>query len=319
MPDKNIAFVTFVQSGSANEFFDRVTQEGLVFKGKKVKIGWGKPTPLPTSVQTAVQQHSASRNVYIGSTDDQINEERLHNDFGEYGEIELINLIPDKNIAFVNFTDILSAIRAVEAMKVNPDYHRYKINYGKDRCGNAPRSSKSNIALSATPESPIEGSAVDTMTESFEGSLKSVSDDPEDANHPAGNFSGHYGWGLSRSANVSPVGKQVSVSQPSTPNQTNGRVSSASTPGIGGNYSNAFNTNTGTYVKSAYPGTPPSVSAGSFADMGVEMKRSNSTSPTALNRQLSYLNLNTSSGGLAGNPIGKSLRANEALDVKPSW
>lgn len=143
MAEKNIAFVTFVDSECANLFYDRTQLEGLIFKGKRVKVGWGKATPLPTSVQIAVQSSLASRNVYIGSIDDQMSEQRLLRDFGEFGDIELINIISDKNIAFVNFTDILSAIRAVEVMKNCSDYHRYKINYGKDRCGNIPRSPRS--------------------------------------------------------------------------------------------------------------------------------------------------------------------------------
>jgi RNA recognition motif-containing protein len=292
MPDKNIAFVTFVQAASANEFFERVQHEGLVFKGKKVKIGWGKPTPLPTSVQTAVQQYSASRNVYIGSTDDQICEERLYNDFGEFGEIELVNLIPDKNIAFVNFTDILSAIRAVEAMKVNPDYHRYKINYGKDRCGNAPRACKA--ALAVAPESP-EQTAAETPSE----------DSGEEARMSA-SFSG-FGWGVS--ADGSPVNnKPTSISQPSTPNHLTGRVSSSSTPGIGSSYSSVFNPQ---YAKPAFPapGTPPLHSSGSFGDK----RRSNSSSPGSLSRQLTYLNLGTAS------PPANYKAADDALNTTPSW
>lgn len=139
MAEKNIAFVTFVDAECANQFYDRCQLEGLVFKGKRVKVGWGKATPLPTSVQLAVHQNLASRNVYIGSIDDLMTESRLLRDFGDFGDIELINIIPDKNIAFVNFTDILSAIRAVEVMKNALEYQRFKINYGKDRCGNAPR------------------------------------------------------------------------------------------------------------------------------------------------------------------------------------
>ncbi|KAJ3092265.1 hypothetical protein HK102_009235 [Quaeritorhiza haematococci] len=138
MPDKNIAFVTFIDPNAAASFFQRGTMEGVVLKGKRVKVGWGKASPLPSAVSQAVQT-GASRNVYIGALDDTVTEDRLRKDFSEFGDIELINIINEKNIGFVNFTDILSAVRAVDTMKNAPEYARFKINYGKDRCGNAPR------------------------------------------------------------------------------------------------------------------------------------------------------------------------------------
>lgn len=42
--------------------------------------------------------------------------------------------------AFVNFCNIQNAIKAIGAMKNHPDYQTTKISYGKDRCGNPPRS-----------------------------------------------------------------------------------------------------------------------------------------------------------------------------------
>ncbi|KAJ3040116.1 hypothetical protein HDV00_011440 [Rhizophlyctis rosea] len=148
MPDKNIAFVTFVDPNAALAFYNRGSFEGVVLKGKRLKVGWGKATPLPSAVASAVQA-GASRNVYIGAIDESITEDRLRKDFSDFGDIELVNIIPDKNIGFVNFIDILSAVKAVESMKVNPDYARYKINYGKDRCGNPPRPPRESAAQRA--------------------------------------------------------------------------------------------------------------------------------------------------------------------------
>ncbi|KAJ3309922.1 hypothetical protein HDU76_003491 [Blyttiomyces sp. JEL0837] len=138
MPEKNIAFVTFIDPGAALAFFNRGNNEGVVVKGKRVKVGWGKPSAMPMSISSAVQT-GASRNVYLGSIDASVTEERLRQDFGEFGEIELVNLIPDKNIGFVNFTDIASAVKAVESMKTHQEYSTFKISFGKDRCGNPPR------------------------------------------------------------------------------------------------------------------------------------------------------------------------------------
>ena len=150
MAEKNIAFITFIEASAALSFYNRGMTDGLALKGKRVKFGWGKPTPLPHTVASAVLHMGASRNVYIGSLDENITEEMLAQDFQEFGEIELVNLVPEKNIGFVNFTDIMSAVKAVELMRQqmqqegviivgNGDYSKFKINFGKDRCGNPPR------------------------------------------------------------------------------------------------------------------------------------------------------------------------------------
>jgi len=81
----------------------------------------------------------ASRNVYIGNLDESWSEERLKQDFSEYGEIELVNTLREKSCAFVNFTNIANAIKAIEAVRGKEDYRRFKVNFGKDRCGNPPR------------------------------------------------------------------------------------------------------------------------------------------------------------------------------------
>ena len=45
-----------------------------------------------------------------------------------------------RNCAFVNFTNISNAIKAIDAIKNKPDYANLRIAHGKDRCANAPRS-----------------------------------------------------------------------------------------------------------------------------------------------------------------------------------
>jgi hypothetical protein len=71
-------------------------------------------------------------------------EERLRQDFSEYGEIELVNTLREKSCAFVNFTNIANAIKAIEGMRNREEYRRFKINFGKDRCGNPPRQAGNN-------------------------------------------------------------------------------------------------------------------------------------------------------------------------------
>jgi RNA recognition motif-containing protein len=67
-------------------------------------------------------------------------EERLKRDFGEYGDIELVNFLKEKNCAFVNFMNISNAIKAIDGIKSKPEYANFRIAHGKDRCANAPRS-----------------------------------------------------------------------------------------------------------------------------------------------------------------------------------
>ncbi|KAK9479937.1 hypothetical protein V1514DRAFT_346537 [Lipomyces japonicus] len=139
IPDKHICFVTFVDPTAAAQFFAMSNVQGLMIHNRRLKIGWGKHSgPLPTSIALAVTA-GASRNVYIGNIDDSWTEDRLRQDFSEFGEIELINTLREKSCAFVNFTNIANAIKAIEGIKQKEEYKNFKINFGKDRCGNAPR------------------------------------------------------------------------------------------------------------------------------------------------------------------------------------
>ncbi|KAK9461232.1 uncharacterized protein V1516DRAFT_624344 [Lipomyces oligophaga] len=139
IPEKHICFVTFVDPTAAAQFFAMSNVQGLMIHARRLKIGWGKHSgPLPTAIALAVTG-GASRNVYVGNIDDSWTAERLRADFSEYGDIELVNTLREKSCAFVNFTNIANAIKAIEGIKQKEDYRNLKINFGKDRCGNAPR------------------------------------------------------------------------------------------------------------------------------------------------------------------------------------
>ncbi len=139
IPDKHICFVTFIDPTSAASFYALSNLQGLMIHNRRLKIGWGKHSgALPPAIALAVSG-GASRNVYIGNLDEISSEERLRQDFSEYGEIELVNALREKSCAFVNFTNIANAIKAIEAIRGREEYKRFKINFGKDRCGNPPR------------------------------------------------------------------------------------------------------------------------------------------------------------------------------------
>jgi RNA recognition motif-containing protein len=138
--DKHICFVTFVDSNAAVAFYQMSTLQGLMIHNRRLKIGWGKHSgALPASIAVAVAA-GASRNVYIGNVDfETFSEEKLRQDFSEYGDIELVNTLREKSCAFVNFTNISSAIKAIDGASQKEEFKKLKINFGKDRCGNPPR------------------------------------------------------------------------------------------------------------------------------------------------------------------------------------
>lgn len=139
IPDKHICFVTFIDPTAAASFYALSNLQGLMIHNRRLKIGWGKHSgALPPAIALAVSG-GASRNVYIGNLDETWTEERLRLDFSEYGEIELVNALREKSCAFVNFTNIANAIKAIEAVRSKDEYKKFKVNFGKDRCGNPPR------------------------------------------------------------------------------------------------------------------------------------------------------------------------------------
>ena len=141
IPDKHICFVTFIDPTSAASFYALSNIQGLMIHNRRLKIGWGKHSgALPPAIALAVSG-GASRNVYIGNLDETWTEDRLRQDFSEFGEIELVNTLREKSCAFVNFTNIANAIKAIEAVRSKEEYKRFKVNFGKDRCGNPPRQS----------------------------------------------------------------------------------------------------------------------------------------------------------------------------------
>jgi RNA recognition motif-containing protein len=97
--------------------------------------------PLPPALALAVHS-GATRNVHIVKVEDfdTFSEDKLKRDFGEYGDIELMNFLKEKNCAFVKLTNISNAIKAIEGVKNKPDYANLRIAHRKDRCANPPRS-----------------------------------------------------------------------------------------------------------------------------------------------------------------------------------
>ncbi|WVN86618.1 uncharacterized protein L203_101786 [Cryptococcus depauperatus CBS 7841] len=140
-PEKHNAFVTFVNPLSALTFYQSAQTTGLALLQRRLRVGWGKHSGSISPALLQAIQAGASRNVYIGQIADfnLFTEEKLRADFGEFGDIDMINFLTDKGVAFVNFTSISSAQKAIEGIKLKPEYSILRISYGKDRCANPPR------------------------------------------------------------------------------------------------------------------------------------------------------------------------------------
>ncbi|KAG7840098.1 hypothetical protein KL942_002897 [Ogataea angusta] len=205
IPDRHICFLTFIDSGCAAQFFATGTKEKVMIHGRRVKVDWGKhPGPVSSRVLEAIEKHSASRNLYIGTepvSEGTQEEDRpkipdmdtLRRDFSIFGEIEQINFFRDGQCAFVNFLNIVSSINAVEDFNgegrdavhacFENRYKPFKIAYGKDRCANPPKSKKNrnrnrkkdrNDSRESFRESSEEVSATDDETLRKVPALKSI-------------------------------------------------------------------------------------------------------------------------------------------------
>lgn len=147
LSDRHVCFVTFIDPIAAAQFYAMSSLHGITIQKRRCRVGWGKhPGPLPNAIALAVS-NGASRNVYIGNIDFYEDSKRqepiftadyLRKIFQEYGEVEQLNFLPEKNCAFVNYTNISNAISAIDKIKSNPLFKNLKINFGKDRCGTIP-------------------------------------------------------------------------------------------------------------------------------------------------------------------------------------
>ena len=138
-PEKSFAFLAFLDATIAIQFYHDATTRKITLHGQELKFGWGKNSQIPTNVLLAVQQSNASRNVYIGGLDDNITEETLTKDLSSFGPIDQVKIVRDKNIAFIHYLSISTAIKVVNTLPQDPKYCNKRINYGKDRCAYVPR------------------------------------------------------------------------------------------------------------------------------------------------------------------------------------
>ncbi|PWN20329.1 hypothetical protein BCV69DRAFT_287606 [Microstroma glucosiphilum] len=145
--EKNCAFISFLDGHIAAAFHADASVKKLSLHGRELKIGWGKPSPCPTPVLLNVQQHQATRNVYVQlGDDDTTTEESLRDDLSRFGPIDQVKIVRDKNIGFVHFLSIATAIKVVTHLPHEPAWKNKRVHYGKDRCAYIPKSQQQNQA-----------------------------------------------------------------------------------------------------------------------------------------------------------------------------
>jgi hypothetical protein len=122
LPEKSCVFISFLDGSTAAAFHADASVKKLALHGQELRIGWGKASSLPATVAQAVTQHQATRNVFVGNLAETTNEQDLRNDLSKFGPIDQVKIVRDKNIGFIHFLGIPTA------MKVR--YLRYELTIG---------------------------------------------------------------------------------------------------------------------------------------------------------------------------------------------
>ncbi|ORZ04352.1 hypothetical protein BCR42DRAFT_398689 [Absidia repens] len=135
LPEKGCAFLCFVDTASAQSFYQNAMSYPLQIHENEVKVGWGKPSALNYSMQSAILD-GASRNVFINHLDPGMDSDALAATLSRFGEIEMVKILPEKNIGFVYFCNIPSAMNCVNALSADPTWQGHRVSYGRDRCIN---------------------------------------------------------------------------------------------------------------------------------------------------------------------------------------
>lgn len=131
----NQVFVTFVEPLAAAQFFATWNLYQMKMYGRVVQVDWARQRTLWPSRHS---RSKATRNVYIGGTGE-LDIDKFSAFMSQYGTIEQLNIVPERDYLFVNFTDIDSAISAIEGIRQSKEYSHLIVRYAKDRCCAPPK------------------------------------------------------------------------------------------------------------------------------------------------------------------------------------
>jgi RNA recognition motif-containing protein len=198
--DKNFAFISFLSEISAIHFFATAKLYHLSLNNVRLKINWGKQSPIPLQVSLAVTMDKATRNVYFGnipkskginipelrqtlesrfgpienirivkrniasSTNPTTNNDTLNHSSSDDLVTDIVSSNYENSVVFIHFYNINSAIRTVQELSMDPD-NPYKIFYGKDRCAKISRYQREFVAnyLCSPDPDAIDDSVIISM------------------------------------------------------------------------------------------------------------------------------------------------------------
>lgn len=129
LPEKSCAFIRYARLHEAMAAHASTIQ----ISGQTVKIGWGKPD----TIRQDENGPPPCRNLWLGNIDQDITDQDIRREFGTFGPIERIRVLPQKSCAFINFLHLESALEAKTKMQGYLIRGRpIKINFGKAGEGN---------------------------------------------------------------------------------------------------------------------------------------------------------------------------------------
>jgi len=111
LPEKNCVFISFLDGSTAAAFHADASVKKLALHGQELRIGWGKASHVPPAIAQAVLQHQATRNVFVGNIPEEMDEKYLKDLLGGYGMIDQVKIVKDKNIGFIHFLTIATAMK----------------------------------------------------------------------------------------------------------------------------------------------------------------------------------------------------------------
>lgn len=134
LPEKNCAFLTFVDTQPAETLLNHGT---LVIRNKRVRVGKASDMYLPPKAVEQIQR-GATRNLYFGHVDfSKFSVDQFREELSTFGPVEQVYAMPDKQTVFVNFCNLMDAVKALDALRTDPQWKvkftGMKISFGRDR------------------------------------------------------------------------------------------------------------------------------------------------------------------------------------------
>jgi hypothetical protein len=136
LPQKNCMFVYMSDKIDAWKCVNTLAQRPVLVRGMSFKVGWGRDSGGGYS-QGGRQDHSniqlsaPTSSLWIGNVNMDMTENDLRDVFAQFGRIESVRLIMPRKCAFITFSSVDEATRAIEARQgYNLKGSHIKLNYG---------------------------------------------------------------------------------------------------------------------------------------------------------------------------------------------